>query len=189
HELIEDALNEKIVTGVQDGPGPQASRLEPHPREDEADRHYHDSEAGEGVPAVGARVVIGKQQNRAMPRSPDHAADEAELRERSRFRQLRNKESSPANFFSQSGTEATDHPHSRREKQIQGQDSSARHPAKPKDGCDFGYELRVESALPRNPDCAVGKGCVCQWKKITEQDISPLWPRPAQGSQIALQDP
>jgi hypothetical protein len=77
---IEEFLNECIVCGVQHDTRPQAARLEPHPRPDEADGREQHGEQWKVVPdRCAAIVAVRKQKNGIVPQSPNESRDSGAL--------------------------------------------------------------------------------------------------------------
>ena len=117
---IEEFLNECIVCRVQHDTRPQAARLEPHPRPDEADGREQHGEQWKVVPdRCAAIVAVRKQKNGIVPQSPNESRNDGSRRKAVPFRKLRYKKSSPANLLSKDRGTIPDYSYRRSEKEVE----------------------------------------------------------------------
>jgi len=104
---IKDCLDEEVMAGVQHGAWPEAVGSQAKPCELEGAADDHQCEAGEGEEFWSARVVVGHEQQRVVPDSPDASADKAAKTQAECICKPRKQEAAPANLFTERSCDAT----------------------------------------------------------------------------------
>src|SRR6202023_79185 len=80
-----------------------------HPGEKETDSQHHHGEARNRIPQRAGTVVIRKQNDGVVPERPDGAAHERDTWKGSDFGKLRDKKSTPPEFFAERGNARAQH--------------------------------------------------------------------------------